>query len=85
MPPYMPDRLLPRDPPSQVRKQWSHPSDILSLLLIVGPDVIQRALAQLAGTSVTPLVFSFGWVAYAVSAIASALGGKPKMRVSLLL
>ncbi|KAL8797881.1 MAG: hypothetical protein Q9195_000233 [Heterodermia aff. obscurata] len=36
---------------SQLRSQWHSPSDILSLLLILGPEVVQRALAQLSGTS----------------------------------
>ena len=58
-----------------LQQQWQSPSDILSVLLILGPDVIQRALAQLAGSRLTPAVFSFGWVAYAVSAILSAVGG----------
>jgi hypothetical protein len=56
--------------------QWSNPSDILSILLLLGPDVVQRAVAQQAGRVITPVAFSFGWVAYAVSALLSAFGGK---------
>jgi hypothetical protein len=58
------------------RAQWIEPSDIFSVLLILGGDVIQLALAALAGGSppITPVAFSFGWVAYAVSAVLSAVG-----------
>lgn len=55
--------------------QWQNPKDILSLLLILGPDVIWRALAQMSGQRVTPVVFSFGWVAYTANALVAALGG----------
>ncbi|KAL8722715.1 MAG: hypothetical protein Q9225_000827 [Loekoesia sp. 1 TL-2023] len=57
-----------------LRSQWSNPSDILSLLLLIGGDVIRIALAQQTGdTFPTPVVFSFGWVAYAFTAILSAV------------
>ena len=61
---------------SELKNQWTNPSDILSLLLLLGPDVIQRALAQLVGRRVTPVAFSFGWAAYSVTALFSAIGGK---------
>jgi hypothetical protein len=68
-----------------LRAQWQHPGDILSLLLLVGGDVVQKALAQLVGVSfrpfargpniyVTPVAFSFGWVAYAFSSLMSIFG-----------
>ncbi|MCJ1233300.1 hypothetical protein MMC14_001255 [Varicellaria rhodocarpa] len=61
---------------SEVASQWADPSDILSLLLLVGGDVIQRAIAQLSGDPrmPTPVVFSFGWVAYTFTALLSAVG-----------
>jgi hypothetical protein len=40
--------------------RWSQPTDIFSVLLILGGDVVNKALAQLAGGSVTPVTFSFG-------------------------
>lgn len=46
----------------------------MSVLLLVGGDVIQRALAQLSGGPITPVAFSFGWVTYAVSALLAAVG-----------
>jgi len=55
---------------------WHDPGDILSLLLILGPEVVQNADAQLTGRVVTPIAFSFGWVTYAVSVLLSTVGGK---------
>ncbi|XP_014554867.1 hypothetical protein COCVIDRAFT_103855 [Bipolaris victoriae FI3] len=43
-----------------LKAQWHNSSDILSVLLIFGPDIVQRAVAQLAGRIVTPVAFSFG-------------------------
>ncbi|KAI2742526.1 hypothetical protein DTO013E5_3546 [Penicillium roqueforti] len=54
--------------------QGVHPSDVFSVLLILGGDIVARALAQLAGSGLTPVTFSFGWVAYSVSALVSAVG-----------
>lgn len=60
--------------------QWRNPGDILSVLLLVGPDVIKLAIAQLSGRFITPVAFSFGWVAYAPAALLSSLGGaKPTL------
>lgn len=55
--------------------QWRNPSDILSLLLLLSPDIIQRAFAQLVGGPIAPVAFSFGWVAYSVNALLSVFGG----------
>lgn len=43
-------------------EQWANPGDVFSVLLLLGGDVINRALAQLAGTKnrITPVAFSFG-------------------------
>ena len=71
---------------SQLQAQWRNPGDILSLLLLVGGDVIQKALAQFVGyhihldkdrrlsISVAPVAFSFGWVSYAFSSLLVAFG-----------
>lgn len=59
---------------SEFSAQWTRPSDTFSILLIVGGDVIQLALANLTGTFVTPIAFSFGWVAYSIMAVLSAIG-----------
>ena len=44
----------------EFRNQWKHPHDVFVVLLILGGDVVGRALAQLAGSWVTPVAFSFG-------------------------
>lgn len=54
---------------SSFRAQWINPSDLFSILLIIGGDVIGLALAALSGGPVTPVTFSFGWVSYAISAL----------------
>lgn len=56
--------------------QWTNSGDILSLLLLVGGDVIQCAIAQLAGDRKLPtlVVFSFGWLAYTFTALLSVVG-----------
>jgi hypothetical protein len=56
------------------RRQWSNPNDILSLLLLLGPNIVQRAIAQLSGNSVTPVAFSFGWVTYSLNALLAVIG-----------
>lgn len=72
-------------PADALRSQWQNPGDIFSLLLLVGGDVVQRAIARLVGVHVTfpvlhlgfyltPVAFSFGWVAYAFMSLASVLG-----------
>jgi hypothetical protein len=60
----------------ELSTQWSAPPDVLSILLLLGGDVVQASLAQLTSShsSLTPSVFSFGWVAYAMSALLSAVG-----------
>jgi hypothetical protein len=61
--------------------QWRNPGDILSVLMLLGPDVVQRAIAQLAGRAITPVAFSYGWVAYIVSALLASFGGKSALRI----
>lgn len=50
--------------------QWGNPTDISTTLMIIGGDIVQKALAQ--GTGLwyfTPVCFSFGWVSYAFIAL----------------
>ncbi|KAF8146504.1 hypothetical protein K438DRAFT_505126 [Mycena galopus ATCC 62051] len=59
---------------STVRSTLRGPSNIPSILLIIGGDVISRALAQLTGPSIVPIAFSFGWVAYSCSMLINVFG-----------
>ncbi|GKZ17795.1 hypothetical protein AbraIFM66951_001081 [Aspergillus brasiliensis] len=74
---------------SELRSQWTNPAGVMSLLMLVGGDIVQRALAQLFGVRfrflpgilehpfclyLTPVAFSFGWVAYAFSSLATIFG-----------
>ncbi|KAL9083218.1 MAG: hypothetical protein Q9165_008624 [Trypethelium subeluteriae] len=62
-------------PLSAFADEWSAPSNYaFTILLLLGGDVVSRALAQLAGGWYTPVAFSFGWVSYATSAVNSAVG-----------
>jgi hypothetical protein len=54
--------------------QWENPSDILAILLLWGPETIQGAVAALAGRTIAPVAFSFGWAAYAARALTSVMG-----------
>jgi len=65
---------------NEFQLQWKEPGDVFSVLLILGGDVIQTALATLTGGVITPVAFSFGWVAYAVSAFLSSFGENKLMR-----
>ncbi|KAF2226300.1 hypothetical protein BDZ85DRAFT_287387 [Elsinoe ampelina] len=62
--------------------QWTNPRDIFTVLLIVGGDVVQLAIAQICAGPVpwlAPVPFSFGWVSYAMTATMAAVGGRPLM------
>ncbi|XP_044724251.1 uncharacterized protein HRG_02147 [Hirsutella rhossiliensis] len=64
----------PSGPATAFRSQWTTPGDVFSVLLLLGGDVVGRALAQLTGSGLAPVAFSFGWVAYSISALVSAVG-----------
>ncbi|EXJ60561.1 hypothetical protein A1O7_04714 [Cladophialophora yegresii CBS 114405] len=62
-------------PATWFRDEWKSPSNYaFTILLLLGGDVVAKALAQLAGGRLTPVAFSFGWVSYATSAVNSAIG-----------
>ncbi len=57
--------------------QWRNPQDIFSLLLIIGGDIVQSAMAQLAGNDnrfPAPVPFSFGCVSYAYNSVMMVVG-----------
>ena len=70
----------------ELSNQWANPGDILSLLLLIGGNIIQQAIAQLIGhnvrlpcmgtrsLSIAPVAFSFGWAAYAFSNLLAVIG-----------
>lgn len=75
---------------TQLAIQWQNPGDLLSLLLLIGGDVVQQAIAQLFGVYIqpyrngprlylTPVAFSFGWIGYAFTSLASVIGDKQLM------
>ena len=55
----------------KVQAKFELPAKVRGFLLILGGDFIQKAIIQLAGHLLTPVTFSFGWVAYAPSALAT--------------
>ena len=57
-----------------LRQQFEHPAETLGILLIIGGDIIQKAIAQLAGRRTAPVAFSFGWVSYSFGALLSVWG-----------
>jgi hypothetical protein len=59
---------------TELASQWSNPSDVSTLLMIIGGDVVQSALAQSTGKWYTPVCFSFGWVSYAFIALLHVIG-----------
>lgn len=50
----------PDVPSDELSNQWTHPSDVFSVLLILGGDVVARALAQSTGSLIGIPSFSFG-------------------------
>lgn len=54
--------------------QFSNPSEVFSVMLIIGGDIIQKAIAQRTGHKLTLIAFSFGWVAYSVTTLMAAFG-----------
>lgn len=58
----------------QFLAQVRNPSEIFSVLLIIGGDIIQKSIAQMTGRKVTLVAFSFGWVAYAFGSLVAAFG-----------
>lgn len=59
---------------SSLAAQWTNPVDILSILMIIGGDVVQRAFAQGTGKLYVPVCFSFGCVAYAFMGVVNIIG-----------
>jgi hypothetical protein len=58
----------------ELATQWTNPTDVTSILMVIGGDVVQKALAQTTGNWFTPVCFSFGWVAYAFTTLVNVIG-----------
>lgn len=70
-PPPIFNRIFPRRefnasaPAAAFAGEWSSPSNYaFTILLLLGGDVIARALAQLSGGAITPVAFSFGMLVH---------------------
>jgi hypothetical protein len=59
---------------AEFQLQWHNPKEVTAVLLIIGGEIVQKALAQLTGGRIVPVAFSFGWVAYAFSTIVAMVG-----------
>ncbi|KAI1175793.1 hypothetical protein F4777DRAFT_588288 [Nemania sp. FL0916] len=68
--------ILPASDVSQrLAREWANPSvAVATVLMFVGGNVVQEAFAQSTGKVFTPVCFSFGWVAYALSALKDSFG-----------
>ncbi|RBR26709.1 uncharacterized protein FIESC28_00492 [Fusarium coffeatum] len=58
----------------QLATQWVNPSDVSTILFVLGGDVVQKAFSQATGTLYVPVCFSFGCVAYAFVALVGIIG-----------
>jgi len=65
--------VTPEGTGGALQAQWRMPQEVLGLLLIIAPEVVQKALSQCA-PNLLPVAFSFGWVGYSFSAMTSLLG-----------
>lgn len=55
------DRFNPAAPVAEFVAQLRNPGDVFSVLLLLGGDIVARAIAQLVGPrGFTPVAFSFG-------------------------
>jgi hypothetical protein len=73
----LPNSTTPSHSPiPSLQSYLRNPTDFTAVLLIIGGDIVQKALAQLSGSSPygAPIAFSFGWVAYSFNALASVVG-----------
>ncbi|KAF9641682.1 hypothetical protein BFW01_g1665 [Lasiodiplodia theobromae] len=70
------------NPLGALGRQWQNPSDLSSVLMIIGGDIVQKAVAQLRGRHIAPVAFSFGFVSYSFTSLLSAIGDGRLMPMS---
>lgn len=56
-----------------LQNTWANPAQVVSVLMILAGDIVGAALENLSGPTITPVVFSFGWVSYAHRAFTNAI------------
>lgn len=60
---------------TDLAREWANPSvAVVTVLMFVGGNVVREAFAQSTGKLLTPVCFSFGWVAYALSSLKNTFG-----------
>ncbi|KAF5241795.1 hypothetical protein FANTH_9011 [Fusarium anthophilum] len=59
---------------NNLASQWVNPSDVSTILFVLGGDVVQKAYSQATGKIYVPVCFSFGCVAYAFVALVGIIG-----------
>ncbi|KAF5634655.1 hypothetical protein F52700_5848 [Fusarium sp. NRRL 52700] len=59
---------------NDLASQWVNPSDVSTILFVLGGDVVQKAYSQATGKIYVPVCFSFGCVAYAFIALVGIIG-----------
>ncbi|KAI0967664.1 hypothetical protein F4678DRAFT_445132 [Xylaria arbuscula] len=63
------------DTGTELAREWANLSvAVATVLMLVGGNVIREAFAQSAGNLLTPVCFSFGWVAYSLSSLKDSFG-----------
>lgn len=67
----------------RLANQWQNPTDVLTILMIIGGDIVQKAIAQLCGGYFVPVAFSFGWVSYSFNTLLAVLGDGALMPVTV--
>lgn len=60
---------------TELIREWTNPSVVVAMvLMLVGGNAVQEALAQSTGKVWMPVCFSFGWVSYTLSNLKKSLG-----------
>ncbi|KAJ6436689.1 hypothetical protein O9K51_10808 [Purpureocillium lavendulum] len=63
------------DTGTELARQWANPSIVVAtVLMFVGGNAVQEALAQSTGALFTPVCFSFGWIGYTLATIKDVFG-----------
>lgn len=58
----------------ELAAQWANPSDVSTILFVLGGDIVQKAFTQGSGKAYVPVCFSFGCAAYAFIGLVGIIG-----------